>query len=218
MKKALFLSGGWEGHEPKETCELFAGLLRERGFEAEIATSLDALLDADKLAALDLIVPCFTMSEITGEQVKALSRRVAEGCGLGGWHGGMGDAFRQNVHYQFMVGGQWVAHPGGATKRYRVHVRDRHHPITRGIPSFDFVSEQYYMHVDPGNNALATTVFGGEEHDWIEGTVMPVVWTRSWGEGRVFYSSLGHVLADFDTPEARQLALNGLLWAARAEA
>jgi type 1 glutamine amidotransferase len=76
-------------------------------------------------------------------------------------------------------------------------------------------SEQYYMHVDPSNQVLATTTFSDEFHDWIAGTVMPVVWTRRWGAGRVFYSSLGHVAADFDVPEAKEIVRRGLLWASR---
>jgi type 1 glutamine amidotransferase len=45
---------------------------------------------------------------------------------------------------------------------------------------------------------------------------MPVVWKKLYGQGRVFYTSLGHVAADFDVPEARAIVQRGLLWAARA--
>jgi type 1 glutamine amidotransferase len=132
---------------------------------------------------------------------------------VGGWHGGTADAFRNNVDYQFMVGGQWVAHPGNIID-YRVNVIDHDDPITRGIPDFDMHSEQYYMHIDPSNEVLATTTFNGEHAPWIEGTVMPVVWKRMFGSGRVFYSSLGHVAADFNVPEAKEIQRRGLLWAA----
>ena len=57
----------------------------------------------------------------------------------------------------------------------------------QGITDFDYPSEQYYMHVDPANEVLATTTFSGEHAPWIEGVVMPVVWKRRYGEGRVFY-------------------------------
>ena len=78
-------------------------------------------------------------------------------------------------------------------------------------------SEQYYLHVDPSNQVLATTSFNGAhgETPWIAGTVMPVVWKRSWGQGRVFYSSLGHVASDFEVREARTIMQRGMLWAAR---
>jgi len=127
----------------------------------------------------------------------------------------MCDAFRNNPNYQFMTGGQWVAHPGGIID-YRVNVTDHADPITAGLADFDMHTEQYYLHVDPANQTLATTTFGGEPNPWIAGTVMPVVWKKRWGTGRVFYSSLGHQAIDFDVPEAREIVRRGLLWASRA--
>jgi type 1 glutamine amidotransferase len=162
----------------------------------------------------DLIVPVWTMGEIQQEQLKGLSEAVAFGVGLAGWHGGMGDSFRNATDYQFMVGGQWVAHPGGVID-YRVNITNHTDPITAGLEDFDMHSEQYYMHVDPGNEVLATTTFNGERNAWIDGTVMPVVWKRKWGSGKVFYCSLGHVSADFSVPEAREIVRRGMLWATR---
>lgn len=205
--------GGWEGHDPKETSHLFAGLLEEAGLDITLSQSLDSYLDADLMASVDMIVPIFTMSTITREQEAGLLDAIRGGVNVGGWHGGMADAFRNNTEYQFMVGGQWVAHPGNIID-YRVNVNDQQHPITAGIADFDMRSEQYYLHTDPSNEVLATTTFGGEHAPWIEGTVMPVVWTRHYGKGKVFYSSLGHVVGDFDVPEAREIVRRGLLWAA----
>ena len=138
---------------------------------------------------------------------------VRSGVGIAGWHGGMGDSFRDNPDYQFMVGGQWVAHPDGITD-YKVNITDHEDDVTRGIPDFEIHSEQYYMHVDPGNKVLATTVFCSPDFPWIQGTVMPAVWKRSWGQGRVFYSSLGHAANDFHVPEVREIQVRGMLWAA----
>jgi hypothetical protein len=215
MKKALIVWGGWEGHTPEQSANLFANRLREAGFEVEVSNSLDSYLDVERLKTLDLIVPAVTMSTITKEQEAGLLEAVKSGVGVGGWHGQMADSFRQNTEYQFMVGGQWVAHPGNIID-YRVNITDREHPITRGIEDFDMRSEQYYMHVDPSNHVLATTTFSGEHAPWIEGTVMPVAWTRTWGKGRVFYCSLGHVVDDFNVPQAQEIVRRGLLWAAHA--
>jgi uncharacterized protein len=213
-KRALFISGGWEGHEPRQVTAIFADILRGHGYEVEVETSLDVLLDRPRLAQVSLIVPMMTMSTITPEQEQGLLHAVRAGTGLGGWHGGMADAFRNNCDYQFAVGGQWVAHPGGIID-YTVQVTNRDDPITEGLDDFAMHSEQYYMHVDPGNEVLATTTFSGEHAPWIEGTVMPVVWKRHHGKGRVFYCSLGHVAADFEVPEARAIVERGLLWATR---
>lgn len=214
QKSALLVYGGWDGHQPRLGAELFAGCLQERGYSVELSDTLDAYLDIEKLRTLSLIVPVWTMGTITNEQAAGLLQAVREGVGLAGWHGTMADSFRNNTEYQFMVGGQWVAHPGGIID-YEVNIVDHNDPITAGISDFHMHSEQYYMHVDPSNQVLATTTFSGEHASWIEGTVMPVIWKRRWGQGRVFYCSLGHVRADFDVPEVREIVLRGMLWASR---
>jgi hypothetical protein len=194
--------------------DVFAPFLREQGYDLTIVNTLDVYLDEPFMRALDLIVPVWTMSTITKEQEQGLLGAVASGVGIAGWHGCMADSFRDNPEYQFMVGGQWVAHPGNIID-YTVNITNHHDPITAGVADFQMHSEQYYMHVDPSNEVLATTTFSAEYLPWIDGTVMPVVWKRRWGAGRVFYSSLGHVARDFDVPEARTIMQRGMLWASR---
>jgi len=213
-KKALMVWGGWDGHEPKQCVDVFAPYLREQGYDVEISASLDAYLDSAKMQSLSLIVPVWTMGTITREQEAGLLEAVKNGVGIAGWHGGMGDSFRNNTEYQFMVGGQWVAHPGGVID-YDVNIINHLDPITAGLPDFHMQSEQYYLHVDPSNEVLATTTFGGEYAPWIKGCVMPVVWKRMWGAGRVFYTSLGHVAKDFNVPEACTVIQRGMLWASK---
>ncbi|RIK43437.1 MAG: hypothetical protein DCC55_05610 [Chloroflexi bacterium] len=214
MKKALIVYGGWEGHEPKLCTEIFAPMLRERGYDVTLSDTLDIYLNQEFMQGLDLIVPIWTMGTITKEQEKGLLNAVASGVGIAGWHGGMADAFRNNTEYQWMVGGQWVAHPGNIID-YEVNIIDHDDPITAGLNDFKMHSEQYYMHVDPSNQVLATTTFSGEYAHWVEGTVMPVIWKRMWDKGRVFYSSLGHVARDFDVPEAKEIQIRGMMWASK---
>ena len=216
MKKVLFVWGGWDGHEPKQCTEIFAPLMQEAGFAVTICDTLDVYLDGDALRQYDLISQVWTMGDITKEQRAGLMQAVESGVGFGGWHGGMGDSFRNHPDYQFLVGGQWVAHPGGVID-YRVNITNHTDPITQGLEDFDMHSEQYYLHVDPSNEVLATTTFNGALLPWIAGTVMPVVWKRRWGQGKVFYCSLGHVAKDFDVPQAREIVRRGLIWAARQE-
>ncbi|MGC9468430.1 MAG: ThuA domain-containing protein [Anaerolineae bacterium] len=213
-KKALMVWGGWMGHEPDLCVDIFAPYLDSQGYEVTISDTLDIYLNKDLMMSLDLIVPLWTMGTITDAQESGLLEAVESGVGIGGWHGGMGDSFRNNVRYQFMVGGQWVAHPGGVID-YEVNITQPDDPLVAGLDDFKMHSEQYYMHVDPSNKVLATTTFSGEHCYWIEGTVMPVAWKRVYGKGRVFYASLGHVAADFDVPEAREIVQRGLLWASK---
>jgi uncharacterized protein len=214
VSDALIVQGGWDGHHPEAFAERCATMLRAEGLAVEVAASLDALADGAALRRLRLIVPIWTMGTIGAEPLTALLDAVASGVGVAGFHGGMGDAFRDAPEFQWMVGGQFVAHPDDI-KDYTVAIADRESPITRGLGDFRMTSEQYYLHVDPSNHVLATTVFEPASAPWVAGTVMPVAWTRHWGEGRVFYSSLGHQPSDLDVPEAAELLRRGMLWAAR---
>jgi uncharacterized protein len=215
-KKILYVWGGWEGHEPKQSVDIFVPWLRSEGADVVVSDSLDSYLDAALMNSLDLIIQVWTMSEISKEQEEGLLNAVKNGVGIAGWHGGLGDSFRNNVKYQYMVGGQWVAHPGGIID-YKVRITNHQDPITKGLPDFFMNSEQYYMHVDPNVNVLATTAFSGAHDPWIEGCVMPVVWKKYYGNGRVFYSSLGHVMADFKVREALEIQKRGIRWAAESK-
>jgi uncharacterized protein len=213
MKNALIVWGGWDGHEPEQCAHILRDILKDEGFGVELADKTAAFADAG-IKDLDLIIPIYTMSKIEKEEVENLCAAVRGGVGLAGYHGGMCDAFRDQVEYQFMCGGQWVAHPGNIID-YRVNITAKDDPVMTGLSDFDYRSEQYYMHVDPSNEVLATTTFTGEHAYWIDGVTMPVVWKRKYGEGRVFYSSLGHQAKEFAVPEMRTILTRGMLWASR---
>ena len=223
QKSALIVWGGWEGHFPKECTNIFGPWLEKQGYKVEVSDTLESYLDTEKLKSLNLIVPIWTQGEISKNQESNLLNAVANGVGIAGWHGSMGDSFRMSTNYQFMVGGQWVSHPGGFIE-YEVNIIDKNDPITNGLSDFKMFSEQYYMHVDPSNEVLATTKFTGDQQisdiapytcDWIKGCVMPVAWKRRWGKGIVFYSSLGHKLDDFEIPEVLEITKRGMIWASR---
>ena len=213
MRSALIVYGGWEGHDPEECAQIYRRWLHEDGFTVRMATETRAFADP-AIHELSLIVPIFTMSKIEREEAQNLAKAIEGGVGLAGHHGGMADAFRDSVEYQFVVGGQWVAHPGNIID-YTVDVTKPEDPIMQGIRSFPYTSEQYYMHVDPANEVLATTTFSGEHAFWTKGVVMPVVWKRMYGKGRVFYSSLGHRAKEFENVEMATILRRGINWAAR---
>ncbi|WP_160031838.1 ThuA domain-containing protein [Paenibacillus sp. An7] len=220
MKKALIVWGGWNGHEPELVSALFDEWLTKAGFEVELANTLDAYADAEKLRELDLIVPMWTMGTIEQKYVENVSAAVIGGVGLAGCHGGMCDSFRTNVDWQFMTGGQWVAHPGNDGVEYTVEIKYSSSPLLAGIDNFQVKSEQYYLHVDPAVEVLATTRFPQVEgpHSANGAVDMPVVWTKKWGQGRVFYNSLGHHADIMEQPSVREIMTRGLLWAAEGKA
>ena len=214
MRSALIVWGGWTGHDPEECAAIYRRWLHEDGFTVRVETDPEVFLEPE-IKELSLIVPCITMGRISREAADNLAAAVENGVGMGGHHGTMGDSFHDSPLYQFVTGGQWVAHPGGIID-YRVDVTKPDDPIMQGIPaSFPYHSEQYYMHVDPGNEVLATTTFTGEHAAWIDGVVMPVVWKKRYGQGRVFYSSLGHRATEFEVPEMATILRRGINWAAR---
>ncbi len=215
-KKVLFVHGGWQGHDPEKCRDIFVPWMEAEGADITVSDSLDIYTDKVLMENLDLIVQVWTMGEIAREQESGLLDAVRGGVGIAGWHGGLGDSFRNNVEYQFMVGGQWVAHPGGVID-YEVNITDHSDNVTNGLKDFKMHSEQYFMHVDPNVKVLATTTFSGEHAAWIDGTVVPVVWKKVYGKGRVFYSSLGHVAADFEVPEALEIQKRGIRWASQSK-
>lgn len=214
-KKALFVYGGWDGHEPAKCRDLFVPWLEKTGFEVVVSATQDPYADAALMGTIDLVVQVWTMGTIAKEPLAGLLAAVKAGTGLAGWHGGLGDAYRQETEFRYMVGGDWVAHPGGIID-YTVQIVDHQDPVTAGLSDFKVHSEQYLMHVNPNNKVLATTTFDGSHDAWIDGSTMPIAWKRVYGKGRVFYTSLGHSADVFAIPQALAIAQRGMLWASES--
>ncbi len=226
---ATVVRGGWSGHQPVETTDFMSERLTSLGFDVRIHDDTAVYADADAMAGTDLIVQSVTMGEISDEEVAGLRRAVAAGTGLAGWHGGIVDAFRSSVDYLQLVGGQFAAHPDpvpplhdGERTPGIVHHRivrteaGGRHPILAGIDTFDVVTEQYWVLADSYNDVLATTEQASRPGDpWRRPVVSPAVWTRLWGEGRVFVCTLGHDLDVLAAEPVRTIVERGMRWAAR---
>lgn len=225
MRRALVVRGGWDGHEPVACTDSFLPFLREQGFEIEISDDLAVYEDRRWLAGTDLVVQCWSMGRLTGDQAAGLAGAVAAGTGFAGWHGGVVAAF-DSEPYLHLTGGRFVYHPPGAVGHELAVVPGRqHHPIMAGFDAVTLHTEKYWVLTDELCDVLATVRFAPDElprrgdHDgvtpWRREVKVPAVWTRQWGAGRVFVSTVGHRLADLDVPVVRQLTERGLLWAAR---
>lgn len=233
MKKAVLFVGGWEGHTPSDFSDWAENLLKNEGFSVEIHDTFEPLRTPERMADVDLIIPIWSSARsshqkefgtMVKEEEDGLLSLIANGCGIAGWHGHMGDAFRDRPTYHFLIGGQFVAHPPGWPdnltpfddyQEYDVTITRPYDPIVQGIKSFKMFSEQYYMLVDPSNEVLATTTFSGEHLWWIEGTTIPVVWKRRWDKGKVFYCSIGHTIDDLKVPQVTEIIRRGILWASK---
>ncbi|HEV3359791.1 MAG TPA: ThuA domain-containing protein [Pseudonocardiaceae bacterium] len=199
-RTALVVRGGWDGHFPVEATDRYAAELRARDYQVTVSDSLDSYLDVDLLAASDLIVQCWTMGTITREQLAGLSAAVRAGTGFAGWHGGIIDSFRAEPDYHLITGGQFVHHPKGFVD-YTVRPVSA---LVADLDEFAVHTELYTVHIDPSIEIQAVT-----------GTAMPVTWTKNWGEGKVFVTTLGHHPPDFEVPETHEMIIRGLLWATR---
>jgi len=213
-KKILVVYGGWEGHQPKVFAEKITKWLLDKKAEVKLVKGTSIYTDSNVMNDLDLIIQHITMSKMSPQETKGLINAIARGVGLAGCHGGLGDSFRDNTEYQYMVGGQFVKHPGGQVT-YTVNIESKNDPITYGIKDFSLHTEQYYMHIDPNLEVLASTKFSGIHDSWIKGAVVPVVWKKLYGKGRVFYNSIGHSKETFEIPEVWTLIKRGVVWAAQ---
>lgn len=229
QRRALVVRGGWDGHHPVEATELFLPFLRENGFDVRVSETNEVYADADEMAAVDLVLQCVTMSEISREALAGLRTAVENGTGLAGWHGGIADSYRASSDYLQLVGGQFATHPGRHPEerpgteednflRYRVELTDlgRTHEITAGLEDFDLDTEQYWVLTDDLNDVLAITTHPVQPyHPWHRPIVSPAVWTREWGAGRVFVATPGHRPDVLREPSVRTIIERGLLWASR---
>jgi type 1 glutamine amidotransferase len=228
-RRALVVRGGWDGHQPVESTELFIPFLVDHGFEVRVEASPAIYADSSVLATVDLIVQSNTMSTIESDEIAGLRAAVENGTGFAGWHGGIADSYRNSADYLQLVGGQFAAHPAKHPDDRRPGTSDndvRHtiemtpaaadHPITHGIPDFDLVTEQYWVLHDDYNDVLATTTQAVREGDpWTRPVTSPAIWTRRWGAGRVFVSTPGHRVEILEDPNVRTIIERGLLWASR---
>jgi type 1 glutamine amidotransferase len=211
MKQALIVRGGWDIHRPVEATDSFIPFLRSAGYAVEVADTLDAYLDEELLARTRLIVNCWTEGDLTPEQLSGLDSAVRAGAGFAGWHGGIVAAFPQRG-YQLLTGGWFLGHPGDFVPHTLTATRPDH-PVVAGIPTVSLDTERYWVLTDAHNEVLAEITFPAEE-PWGSPVTHPAVWTRRWGRGRVFVSTVGHAMADLDVPSVRTLTERGLLWAA----
>ncbi|MGH1523816.1 ThuA domain-containing protein [Leifsonia sp. L25] len=228
-RQALVVRGGWDGHMPVETTNLFIPFLEENGFAVRVEEGPAVYTDEPFMDTVDLVLQINTMSTIEPAEFAGLQRAVLNGTGMAGWHGGIADSYRNNADYLHMIGGQFAHHAGkNPAERtgeqsdnyipYTVHITDygKAHPITAGIEDFDLVTEQYWVLSDEYNDVLATTTQSVRPWDaWNRPVTAPAIWTRQWGKGRIFVSAPGHRLEIVESRPVRTIIERGLLWAAR---
>lgn len=229
MKRVLVVRGGWDGHQPIETTNVFIPFFEEHGFAVHVSESTEIYADQEFMAGVDLIQQTNTMNTIKKEEFQGLQTAIIGGTGFAGWHGGIADSYRNTSDYLQMVGGQFANHPGKhpdecigeQSDNYVPHSINftelgKKHQITQGISDFELTTEQYWVLHDSYNNVLATTTQKVRPWDpWDREITSPAIWTRKWGKGKIFVITCGHNLEVVLNPKVKTIIERGLLWASR---
>ena len=228
-RQALVVRGGWDGHQPVEATDLFIPFLEENGFAVDVHDSPKMYGDAEFMAGVDLIMQCNTMNTIEKDEFWGLRAAIEAGTGMAGWHGGIADSYRNTSDYLHLIGGQFACHPGKHPDERQGEQSDNYvpyrvdmlpaaaeHPITAGIEDFDLITEQYWVLADDYCDVLATTTQQVRPWDpWHREVISPAIWTRQWGEGRLFVCTPGHHVDILEQPAVNTMIKRGLLWASR---
>jgi uncharacterized protein len=204
--RTLLLTGG-AIHDAKGIGDIVQEMLKktERFEVTRVHEDLDGLL-AERIAPYDLVVFYWTIGEIKEAQKRGLMNHIAAGKGFVTFHSGA-DSFRGDPDYQAFVGGHFIGHPH--YRPYQVSITPVDSPITKGIEEFMITDEQYILDYSSQMKVLANALH--------KGATMPVMWTKDWGKGRIFYSALGHDPKACKQEMFQRTLLRGALWAAGRE-
>lgn len=180
--------------------------------EVEVSEDL-SMIDAQRLAAYDLVVSNSLFLTPDAAQLEALRGFVTGGGALMTLHCGL-LSFLNAPFYEDMMGGLFIGGPATVPETFEVVPGNREfwyygyafrpdvpHPVARVVEPFTTTDELY--HFQP-NDRTIEVIARAENH--------PVMWERAWGEGRVMSLTLGHDRRAKDNPGYRALLRAGVRW------
>ena len=210
-KKVLVMLGGAQFGESGHSAAVNGPILKEfmeasGRYEVTLTEDRD-MFRADSVNQFDLVIVYTTGGELTPEQEEGLAGLVKGGKGFVGIHSAA-DSFKANEPYMKMIGARFRTHPPFQT--HDITLLDDAHPVTVRTESFAMDEELYLIDLQVDReeiHVLAQVTF--------QGTPMPVLYTKGYGEGRVVYCSLGHQRNAFENGTFRKWILHGADWATR---
>lgn len=200
--RMLLLGGSGGGHQPAEFANALVPPLAQAGIRVTYTEDVDQLA-RDNLAGFDVLAIFKDNGELTAGQESALVSMVEEGKGLIAVHCAS-HCFRESDQYTKLVGGRFDRH-GHAS--FRAAIIDAQHPSMRGLTSFE-TRDETYVHDQLADDIQ---VLMAREN---EGGYEPYAWVRKQGQGRVFYTALGHDERTWRQPGFQRLIVNASRWAA----
>ena len=220
VRKLLYLtqSAGFKHGVLAVSQDVVRELGRSSGaFEATVTEDC-SLLTAENLRNYDAVF-FYTTGELPMDeaQKRALLEFVRGGKGFVGAHSAT-DTFYKWPEYGEMIGGYFNDHPWH--QEVTVKVEDPDHPSTKHLPSSFTLNDEIYqfkdwsrgkVHVllslDVSSVDLTNPRVKRSDKDFA------LAWTRTYGQGRVFYTALGHEADVWHDPRFQQHLLGGIRWA-----
>jgi len=127
---------------------------------------------------------------------------IREGVGLVAFHGAI--KWFIDDYYYHLIGGNYIK--DSEEENFQVKIVNQSHPITEYLEDFEIISEKYYLQFDPRNNILAEADFGDVK--------MPISWTKKFGDGRIFYTSLAHSPEHLFEKHSLKMLIEAINWTA----
>ena len=201
----LYLSGGsW--HDLLGVADVLRRFLELRhDYHTTYTEDLDVLTRS--LEDYDVILINGMPDQMSEAQLKGLEEAVKGGKPLLGLHSATAALQRDKkedlTRYNAILGANFARHPPIHT--FPVTVTVPNHPITQNIGNFEIYDEMYFYNTNMhGNQILIEAEFEAEK--------TAIAWTRQYGNGKVFYTSLGHGVGAATNSYFQQLVLNALQW------
>ena len=184
-----------------------------------------AVFNAAQLKRFDAIVWNNVSGDVlTIEQRRDFKSYIENGGGFAGLHGSGGDPYYDWDWYaDSLIGARFLSHP--MTPQFqmaKLKVDDSKDPIVKGLqPEWSMSDEWYSFHSDPrksGSHVLVTldestySPMSGK-NDLHMGD-HPIAWKQCVGNGRSFYSAIGHRPESYSEPNTKLLMEQGIVWAA----
>lgn len=173
-------------------------------------------LEADNLSRYQAVV-FYTTGELPISEAgrAALLAFVRKGGGFAGIHPAT-DTFYEYPEYGAMIGGYFDGHPWH--QDVRVVVEDSTHPATRRLgDAFEIKDEIYQFREWSRDDVRVLLRLDSESVDITKGRRedgdYPLAWCKNYGEGRVFYTALGHRPSVWKDPRFLHHVVAGIRWA-----
>jgi type 1 glutamine amidotransferase/DNA-binding beta-propeller fold protein YncE len=224
---AIGASTGWQHESVTSALVAVTELGRESGlWETTVRTDTQLLTkrpleeNAKNLDHFDALF-FFTCGDLAlgAEQKRALFSFVRDdGKGFVGAHSA---TVASSADWVELIGGSFDGHPWDQVEA-AVKVEDRAFPATSHFPERFQLFEEYYQIKGFARGAshvlmsLDTSTLD-KARPGVRQEDVPLAWTRSYGKGRVFYSSLGHQPAAWSRPDLRRMWLEAVRWALRVD-